>query len=106
MRTNIDINDQLMQAAMAAGQFSTKRETVAAALKIMADRKVAYSHILALGGRVEWVGDLDAQRRDIPTNEKSASSARASQFKPQIKPLSTARPATKRAKTSRQPAFT
>ena len=65
MRTNFDIDDGLMQAAMQAGGFSTKRETVEAALQMLAERKRAYAQALALGGKVDWVGDLDKERRDI-----------------------------------------
>ena len=61
MRTNIDIDEKLMTAAMKAGGYSTKKETVEAALKILA-RKRAYRKLLALGGKLKWEGDLDAMR--------------------------------------------
>ena len=61
MRTNIDIVEKLMTAAMKAGGYSTKKETVEAALKILA-RKRAYRKLLELGGKVKWEGDLDAMR--------------------------------------------
>ena len=59
MRTNIEIDDKLMAAAMKAGGYATKKETVEAALKILA-RKRAYQNVLALGGKLKWDGDLDA----------------------------------------------
>ena len=65
MRTNIDIDDALMEEAMKAGNFSTKRETVEAGLKMLAQRNKAYSAALALAG-TGWEGDLDAWRRDKP----------------------------------------
>ena len=40
MRTNIDINDDLMAAAMAAGGFKTKREAVEEGLRLVSRRKV------------------------------------------------------------------
>jgi antitoxin ParD1/3/4 len=53
MRTNIDIDDHLMDAAMRAGPFSTKREAVEAGLQLLA-RKAAYRDILALRGQLQW----------------------------------------------------
>jgi antitoxin ParD1/3/4 len=53
MRTNIEISDELMVAAMSAGGFSTKREAVEEGLKLIARRK-NYARILALGGQVMW----------------------------------------------------
>ena len=53
MRTNIDIDDALMEAAMRAGPYSTKRETVEAGLHLLA-RKAAYRDILALRGKLQW----------------------------------------------------
>ena len=53
MRTNIDIDDVLMDAAMRAGPYSTKREAVEAGLQLLA-RKAAYRDILALRGQLQW----------------------------------------------------
>ncbi len=53
MRTNIDIDDGLMDAAMRAGPYSTKREAVEAGLQLLA-RKAAYRDILALRGKLQW----------------------------------------------------
>jgi antitoxin ParD1/3/4 len=61
MRTNIDIDDKLMAAAMKAGGYATKKETVEAALRILA-RKRAYRKVLALAGKLKWEGDLDVMR--------------------------------------------
>lgn len=38
MRTNIDIDDEIMQKAMHSGGFKTKKETVEAALKLLSQR--------------------------------------------------------------------
>ena len=62
MRTNIDIDDKLMAAAMKAGGFKTKKETVEAALRALADRKQAYGKLLALQGKLRWKGDLGDMR--------------------------------------------
>ena len=53
MRTNIDIDDGLMDAAMRSGPYSTKREAVEAGLQLLA-RKAAYRDILALRGQLQW----------------------------------------------------
>lgn len=53
MRTNIDIDDSLMDSAMRAGPYSTKREAVEAGLQLLA-RKAAYRDILALRGQLQW----------------------------------------------------
>ena len=53
MRTNIDIDKELMDAALRAGPFKTKREAVEAGLKLLA-RQSAYRDILALRGQLLW----------------------------------------------------
>lgn len=54
MRTNIDIDDKLMQEAMRSGGFKTKKETVEAALKMLSRRRVSYRKILDLCGKVDF----------------------------------------------------
>ena len=58
MRTNIDIDDDLMAAAMAAGGFKTKREAVEEGLRLVGRRKT-YEGLLALRGKLQW-DDSDA----------------------------------------------
>lgn len=58
MRTNIDIDDALMAAAMAAGGFKTKKEAVEEGLRLLGRRKV-YEGLLALRGQLQW-DDSDA----------------------------------------------
>ena len=53
MRTNIVIDDDLLDAAMKAGPFSTKKDAVEAGLRLLA-RQVAYREILALRGKLNW----------------------------------------------------
>lgn len=53
MRTNIVIDDGLLEAAMRAGPYSTKKETVEAGLRLLA-RQAAYREILALRGKLRW----------------------------------------------------
>jgi Arc/MetJ family transcription regulator len=63
MRINIDIDDALMNAAMKAGRYATKKETVEEALQLLV-RKHVYKGIHALRGQVEWVGNLSQMRQD------------------------------------------
>jgi antitoxin ParD1/3/4 len=53
MRTNIVIDDQLMSAAMRAGDFKTKKDAVEEGLRLLARRK-AYQDIRALRGKLHW----------------------------------------------------
>ena len=58
MRTNIVIDDQLMEAAMTAGNFKTKKDAVEEGLRLLARRKV-YQDIRALRGKLHWSLDGD-----------------------------------------------
>ncbi len=61
MRTNIVIDDELMQAALEATGLPTKRAVVEAALKLIV-RLRAQEQIRDLRGRVSWEGDLEELR--------------------------------------------
>lgn len=56
MRTNIDIDDELMSQAMSAGPFKTKKDAVEAGLKLLA-RQAAYREVLKWRGKLKWEGD-------------------------------------------------
>jgi antitoxin ParD1/3/4 len=58
MRTNIDIDDDLMSQAMSAGPYKTKKDAVEAGLKLLA-RQAAYREILKWEGKLKWEGDED-----------------------------------------------
>jgi antitoxin ParD1/3/4 len=58
MRTNIVIDDQLMSAAMKAGDFKTKKDAVEEGLRLLARRK-AYQDIRAARGALQWSLDGD-----------------------------------------------
>ena len=62
MRTNIVIDDALMQAALEATGLQTKRAVVEAALKLVVRLK-AQERMRDLRGRVAWEGDLEESRR-------------------------------------------
>jgi Arc/MetJ family transcription regulator len=56
MRTNIDIDDEVLQAAMRAGGFKTKKDAVEAGLRLIA-RQAHYREVLRWEGRLHWDGD-------------------------------------------------
>ncbi len=61
MRTNIEIDDKLMQKAMRASGAATKKAAVVAGLQLLVKVK-AQTGILALRGKVKWDGDLEQSR--------------------------------------------
>jgi Arc/MetJ family transcription regulator len=63
MRTNIEIDDELLTKAMQSGGFKTKREAVDEALRLF-NRLEAQKEIRKLRGKINWIGDLDEMRRD------------------------------------------
>jgi Arc/MetJ family transcription regulator len=63
MRTNIEIDDELMTKAMTVSGHKTKRETVEAALALLVRLK-SQEHIRAARGKLRWEGDLEALRVD------------------------------------------
>ncbi|HEX5737071.1 MAG TPA: type II toxin-antitoxin system VapB family antitoxin [Hydrogenophaga sp.] len=101
MRTNIDIDDALMAAAMAAGGFKTKKEAVEEGLRLVRRRKV-YEGLLALRGKLQW-DDSDeawarvrAEEAESPAVQEPKASYGA-QSKPvaarKAKPATTGKPA-------------
>jgi Arc/MetJ family transcription regulator len=62
MRTNIEINDQLMRDAMRSSGARTKRATVEAGLRLLVQVR-RQAGIRRLRGRVKWEGDLNQSRR-------------------------------------------
>ena len=63
MRTNIVIDDELMDQAMKATGLKTKRAVVEAGLRklVQLDEQ---AKILDYFGKLRWEGDLDEMRRD------------------------------------------
>ena len=62
MRTNIEIDDELLDAARRVAGTNTKRATVEFALRELA-RRHERGAVLKLRGGVDWQGDLDESRR-------------------------------------------
>ena len=63
MRTNIEIDDSLMAAALQATGLKTKREAVELGLRTLL-RLRQQAEIRTLKGHLDWSGDLDAMRTD------------------------------------------
>lgn len=61
LRTNIDIDDQLMREAMRASGERTKRAVVEHGLRLIVATR-GQSGIRRLRGKLKWHGDLDASR--------------------------------------------
>lgn len=76
MRTNIDIDDTVMDAALRAGPYKTKKEAVEAGLKLVA-RQAAYREILRWEGRLPWDGDGPAEDDAAPIAATTVAPAAA-----------------------------
>lgn len=63
MRTNIVIDDQLMQETLRVTGLKTKREAVELGLRTLL-RLRRQEQIRRFRGKLDWQGDLDAMRRD------------------------------------------
>jgi Arc/MetJ family transcription regulator len=63
MRTNIEIDDELLDEAMAATGLATKRATVEEALRQVVSQKRRREALRSTVG-IGWDGDLEAMRRD------------------------------------------
>lgn len=61
MRTNIEIDDQLMRQAMRSSRAPTKRAAVEAGLRLLVKTR-GQASVRRLRGKVRWQGDLNASR--------------------------------------------
>ena len=62
MRTNIEIDDELLQKALRVSGLKTKRAVVEAGLRMLVRLK-RQEDILSLVGKVHWEGNLDESRQ-------------------------------------------
>ena len=62
MRTNIEIDDELLQKALRISGLKTKRAVVEAGLRMLVRLK-RQEDILSLVGKVHWEGNLDESRQ-------------------------------------------
>ena len=63
MRTNIVIDDELMNEALTRSKLKTKKAVVETGLKLLVQIK-KQEQIKSLRGKLKWYGDLDAMRSD------------------------------------------
>ena len=63
MRTNIELDDELIREAKELSGLPTKRAVVEEALRMMVNLK-RQAKVKELFGKVQWEGDLDEMRRD------------------------------------------
>ncbi|MCQ3812565.1 MAG: type II toxin-antitoxin system VapB family antitoxin [Acidimicrobiia bacterium] len=63
MRTNIEIDDKLMEEAQRASGLQTKRATVEEALRLLVQTRLQ-ERIRTLRGELQWEGSLEEMRRD------------------------------------------
>jgi Arc/MetJ family transcription regulator len=66
MRTNIVIDDELMQQAMLASGAKTKRDAVENGLRLLVRLARQQKLLRSARGKLHWEGDLQAMRRDRP----------------------------------------
>jgi Arc/MetJ family transcription regulator len=65
MRTNIEIDDELLSQAMRATGLSTKRATVEEGLRLLVRVRAQVEALAELKG-LGWEGDLDEMRQGRP----------------------------------------
>ncbi|MEK6764815.1 MAG: type II toxin-antitoxin system VapB family antitoxin [Planctomycetota bacterium] len=63
MRTNVVIDDQLMNTAQKLSGLRTKRDTIEAGLKLLVGLK-RQAKIKNFRGKLKWIGNLDEMRAD------------------------------------------
>ncbi len=63
MRTNIVIDDNLMELALKVSDETTKRKVVEEALKLFVQTK-KQTRLKKFKGLLKWEGDIDEMRRD------------------------------------------
>ena len=68
MRTNINIDDDLLRKAMEMSETKTKKAIVELALQEYINMK-RRQDLISLFGKVHWDGDLEQMRTDTTPNE-------------------------------------
>lgn len=64
-RTNIELDDDIVEAAMRLYGTRSKKETVDLALRRLVGARLSFDEAIALEGS-GWDGDLDRMRQDTP----------------------------------------
>lgn len=63
MRTNVVINDDLMESALKVSGLRTKKETIEEGLKLLVQLK-SQKEIKRFRGKLKWYGNLNQMRLD------------------------------------------
>ena len=63
MRTNVVINDVLMESALRVSGVKTKKDTIEEALKLLVQIK-NQENIKGFRGKLKWTGNLNNMRTD------------------------------------------
>ncbi|MCK9392668.1 MAG: type II toxin-antitoxin system VapB family antitoxin [Syntrophales bacterium] len=63
MRTNVVINDELMESALNLSGLKTKKDVIEEGLKLLVQVK-RQKEIKRFRGKLKWSGNLDAMRLD------------------------------------------
>ena len=63
MRTNVAINDVLMESALKVSGVKTKKDTIEEALKLLVQIK-NQENIKGFRGKLKWTGNLNNMRTD------------------------------------------
>jgi len=63
MRTNIVIDDKLMEEALKISGIKTKKEAVREGLKLLIQRR-KQERVRSLRGKLSWKGDIERMRSD------------------------------------------
>jgi Arc/MetJ family transcription regulator len=63
MRTNVVIDDQLMEEALALSGLRTKKSAIEAGLRLLV-KFSRQANVKNFRGKLEWAGDLNAMRTD------------------------------------------
>lgn len=63
MRTNVVIDDKLMESALKASGIKTKKDVIEEGLKLLLQTK-NQERIKGLRGKLKWTGDLNEMRLD------------------------------------------
>ncbi len=70
MRTNVVLDDELMEKAMRYTGLTTKRAVIEEALRLLVRLK-SQEEVLNLRGKLHWQGDLEAMRLNMTEMESS-----------------------------------
>ncbi len=63
MRTNVVIDDRLMESALKASGLKSKRAAIEEGLRLLVQMK-NQERIKGFRGKLKWTGDLDEMRSD------------------------------------------